>query len=103
MMGSSNIFMQMITERGPVVGEGLLEGGEGSIELKEFSWGMHINKDEKKSKLGLGSLASMVGVGKTVQVTMEPLDFVKRFDVGSMQMHLALDRHWKVLTATITV
>jgi type VI protein secretion system component Hcp len=103
-MSSSNVYMQMITERGPVVGEGLLAGWEGSVEIKDFSWGMHVNKDEDKAKLGLGSsMASVIGLGKTVQVRLEPLEFTKRFDVSSMQMHLCLDRHWKVLTTTITV
>lgn len=101
-MSSSNIYMKMITERGPVVGEGLLQGWEGAVELKEFSWGMHVLKDPQDESIG-NALASVVGMGKPVTVKLEPLEFVKRFDVGSMQMHLALDRHWKVLNTTITV
>lgn len=100
-MSSSNIYMRMITSRGPVLGEGLLQGWEGAIELKEFNWGMHVLKDPAAE--GLSSLTSMIGMGKPVTVKLEPLEFVKRFDVGSMQMHLCLDRHWKVLSATITV
>ena len=44
-MSGSNIFMQLITATGPVLGEGLLEGFEGSIELKEFGWGMDVDKE----------------------------------------------------------
>lgn len=101
-MSGSNIYMRMITERGPVIGEGLLQGWEGAVELKEFSWGMHVLKDPQKEGIG-NALASIVGMGKPVTVKLEPLEFIKRFDVSSMQMHLALDRHWKVLNATITV
>jgi len=101
-MSGSNIFMQMITERGPVLGEGLLQGYEGSIELKEFNWGMHCLKDPGKTDL-LSSAASLIGIGKPITVKLEPLEFTKRFDVGSMQMHLSLDRHWKILSTTITV
>src|SRR5690349_16938166 len=101
-MSGSNIYMRMITERGPVIGEGLLQGWEGAVELREFSWGMHVLKDPQKEGLG-NALASIAGLGKPVTVKLEPLEFVKRFDVSSMQMHLSLDRHWKVLNATITV
>ena len=42
MSGWSNIFLQLITGLGPVptpaVGEGLLEGWQGSIELQGFNW-----------------------------------------------------------------
>ena len=101
-MAGSNIFLQLITATGPVVGEGLLEGWEGSIELKDFSWGMHALKDPIK-KSALGALGSMVGVGKTVTMKMEPLKFTKRFDVASAQIHLCLDNHLPVVSASITV
>jgi type VI protein secretion system component Hcp len=101
-MSNSNIYMQMITERGPVLGEGLLEGFEGSIELKEFNWGMHVLKDPGEAS-ALNKAKSLVGLGKPITVKLEPLEFVKRFDVGSMQMHLALDRHWKIISTSITV
>ena len=55
-MSGSNIFMQLITATGPVLGEGLLEGFEGSIELKDFSWGMHALKDSTPPPAGLGEM-----------------------------------------------
>lgn len=108
-MSSSNIFMQLITGAGPVMGEGLLEGWQGSIELKEFSWGMHALKDPKpKTAASLArqaakAAASMAGLGDTVTIKMEPLRFVKRFDAASAQMHLCLDNHLPVVSASITV
>lgn len=101
-MSGSNIFLQLITATGPVIGEGLLEGWQGSIELREFGWGMHVLKDPQKSG-ALAGLASMVGVGKTASVQLEPLTFVKRFDVASSQIHLCLDNHLPVVSASITV
>jgi type VI protein secretion system component Hcp len=101
-MSGSNIFLQLITAAGPVVGEGLLEGWEGSIELKEFSWGFHALKDTERTSMAM-KLASMVGVGKPVTMKMEPLQFVKRFDVASAQIHLCLDNHLPVVSASITV
>ncbi|MCF8206433.1 hypothetical protein [Roseateles puraquae] len=106
-MSRSNIFMQLITGAGPVVGEGLLEGWEGSVELMEFGWGMTALKDPKARPSGLAGVAaaaaSMAGLGSTVTVQMEPLTFKKRFDVGSSQMHFCLDNHLPVVSATITV
>jgi type VI protein secretion system component Hcp len=107
-MSRSNIFMQLITGAGPVVGEGLLEGFEGSVEILEFDWGMHALKDPKaKKKSGLGGLASaaasMAGLGKSVTVKMEPLRFKKRFDVGSSQLHFCVDNHLPVVSCSITV
>ncbi len=99
--------MQLVTGAGPVVGEGLLEGWEGSIEIQEFSWGMHALKDPKGRPTGLAGVAnaaaSMAGLGKSVTVKMEPLIFKKRFDVGSSQMHFCLDNHLPVVSASITV
>lgn len=99
-MSRSNIFMQLVTAAGPVVGEGLLEGWEGSVELLEFGWGMHALKDPKGSA---GGLASAVGLGKTVTIKMEPLVFKKRFDVASSVLHTCVDNHLPVLSATVTV
>ena len=64
-MSGSNIYMRMITERGPVIGEGLLQGWEGAVELKEFSWGMHVLKDPQEESVG-NALASIAGMGKPV-------------------------------------
>jgi hypothetical protein len=106
-MSRSNIFMQLVTGAGPVVGEGLLEGFEGSVEVLEFSWGMHALKDPKAGATGAGGLAaaaaSMAGLGKPVTIKMEPLVFKKRFDVGSSQLHFCVDNHLPVLSASITV
>lgn len=106
-MSRSNIFMQLITGTGPVVGEGLLEGWEGSIELLEFSWGMHALKDPKPKASGMAGAAaaakSMAGLGKSVTIKMEPLVFKKRFDVSSSALHFCVDNHIPVLSASITV
>lgn len=107
-MSRSNIFMQLITASGPVVGEGLLEGWEGSVEIQEFDWGMHALKSTKPKAGGLAAglaagAASMLGLGSTVTMKMEPLTFKKRFDVGSSLMHSCLDNHIPVLSASITV
>jgi hypothetical protein len=99
--------MQLVTGAGPVVGEGLLEGFEGSVELLGFDWGMTALKDPKAKGSGLAGVAaaaaSMAGLGKPVTIQMEPLKFKKRFDVGSSQMHFCLDNHLPVVSATITV
>lgn len=106
-MSRSNIFMQLITGAGPVVGEGLLEGWEGSVEILGFEWGMHALKDPKPKKPGLAGMAaaaaSMAGLGKPVTIKMEPLTFKKRFDVGSSQLHFCVDNHLPVISASITV
>lgn len=110
-MSRSNIFMQLVTAAGPVVGEGLLEGWEGSVEIQEFDWGMHALKSTKPKAEGLAAraaaaanaAASMLGLGSTVTMKMEPLSFKKRFDVGSSLMHSCLDNHIPVLSASITV
>ena len=101
-MSGSNIFMQLITATGPVVGEGLLEGFQGSIELKEFSWGFHALKDTQRKSMKM-KMASMAGIGKPVTMKMEPLQFVKRFDVASSQIHICLDNHLPVISTSITV
>lgn len=99
--------MQLITGAGPVVGEGLLEGFEGSVEILEFGWGMKALKDPKTKASGLAGVAaaaaSMAGLGKAVTIQMQPLTFKKRFDVGSSQMHFCLDNHLPVVSASITV
>lgn len=105
-MSGSNIYMRLVTAGGPVIGEGLLEGWEGAVELQEFQWGMHALKDPKKRSLGAaiaGAAASMVGLSKPVTIKMEPLTFVKRFDVASSAIHTALDLHLPVVSCAITV
>ncbi len=103
-MSGSNIFMQMVTGLGPVIGEGLLEGWQGSVELKSFSWGMQAQKQESKTPRGMAAAArSIAGLGENIDVKMQPLQFVKRFDVGSAQIHGCLDNHKRVLSCSITV
>lgn len=105
-MSRSNIFMQLVTGAGPVLGEGLLEGFEGSVEILEFEWGMKALKDPKEKKPGgalRNAVASMAGLGPPVTIQMAPLTFKKRFDVGSSQLHYCLDNHLPVLSCSITV
>jgi len=111
-MSGSNIFMQLITATGPVLGEGLLEGFEGSIELKEFGWGMDVDKESIPNapsslagRLGgaMKGAMSILGLGTNVRVQMKPLTFTKRFDTASSQIHICLDNHLPVLSASITV
>lgn len=105
-MSGTNIFMQLITEKGPVIGEALLDGYLGSIELKDFSWGMHALRDATPNPAGLslgGALKSLVGAAKSISVQLEPLTFTKRFDVASSMIHTCTDKHTKVISASITV
>lgn len=107
-MSGSNIYMQLITGTGPVMGEGLLEGWVGSIELKEFSWGMHALRDTQANGPGLSGMSvsaarSMSGIGDPVTIKMEPLQFKKRFDVASSQIHFCVDNHLPVVSASISV
>jgi type VI protein secretion system component Hcp len=101
--------MQLITEQGPAVGECLLDGYWGSIELKEFNWGMQALKDStpNASGLSMGGLANaakgLIGMGAVVSVQLEPLTFTKRFDVASAKIHACLDQHIKIISASITV
>jgi type VI protein secretion system component Hcp len=104
-MSWSNIYLQLITATGPVLGEGLLDGWEGSIELRGFDWGMGAKMvaDRASAGFGLGGLAALAGFGKNLPIEMEPLTFQKRFDVASAQIHTCLDLHLPVVSASITV
>lgn len=103
-MSGSNIFLQLITATGPVIGEGLLDGWQGSIELHNFGWGASVEENPQSGKKGaLGGLGKMLGIGDTVTFKMNPLTFEKRFDVASSQIHFCLDNHLKVISASITV
>lgn len=107
-MSGSNIFMQLVLPTGPVLGEGLLQGWEGSIELREFEWGMAALRDPKPGVSSLGgaissAASSLTGMGKPVTLKMEPLVIRKRFDVSSSYIHTALDQHLPVISLTITV
>jgi hypothetical protein len=107
-MAWSNIFLQLITGAGPVLGEGLLQGWETSIELESFSWGCdyeHHHGVEKSGGLGgaiSGAVAGALGLsGKNMK--MSPLKMTKRFDIASSQIHFCIDRDLPVLSASITV
>jgi len=115
MSGWSNIFLQLITCLGPVptpaVGEGLLEGWQGSIELQGFSWDASYKPKTKNEPEGGGSLlgsvasaaSSLLGLAGEAQFDMGQLEFTKRFDISSAQIHTALDNQWPVISASITV
>ena len=106
--GWSNIFLQLITGAGPVLGEGLLQGWQTSIELESFKWGCTL-KDDTEPEKGLaggvmGALKSLAGVGgDESRFEVNQLEFTKRFDIGSAQIHTCLDNRLPVLSASITV
>lgn len=106
-MAWSNVFLQLVTTKGPVIGEGLLPlPFTGAIELIDFNWSMAFltaNKIKKSGGLGLGALASMAGLGNEKNVRLGALEFTKRFDLASSGIMSALDNHDRVLMATITV
>jgi type VI protein secretion system component Hcp len=104
-MSWSNIYLQLITATGPVLGEGLLDGWEGSIELRKFDWGIKAKKLTQKSGLSLsvGGLLKAIGAGDNVPLEMDKLSFTKRFDVASAQIHTCLDNNLPVISASITV
>jgi type VI protein secretion system component Hcp len=99
--------MQLITEKGPAIGECLLDGYLGSIELKDFSWGMHALRDSQANAAGGlslgGAVKSVLGLAKPISIQLEPLSFTKRFDVSSSMIHTCIDKHTKIISASITV
>ena len=108
-MAWSNIFLQLLTGAGPVVGEGLLQGWELAIELEKFNWGCSYERAHEAPDKG-GSLGSMVASaakgalglsGKNIK--MNPLTMTKRFDIASSQIHFCVDRNLPVISALITV
>jgi hypothetical protein len=98
-MALSNIYLRLITMTWPILGEGLLEGWETAIELKDFNWGIEAELHQK----GGMSVGSLIGMGQNVSVQMHPLKFTKRFDVASHHIHFCIDNKIKILSATITV
>ena len=107
-MAWSNIFLQLITVTGPVIGEGLLAGWETSIELDSFKWDCDFRADadaatKKSFGAALGGAAlSMLGVGG-VNLKMGSLTMEKRFDIASATIHTCLDNHLPIISASITV
>jgi type VI protein secretion system component Hcp len=115
-MAWSNIFLQLITGTGPggavpmpVIGEGLLEGWETSIELDSFEWGCEYedHHDALSSAGGLGSKLAGAAMGALglggKNIKMSPLILKKRFDIASSQIHFCVDRDLPVISASITV
>lgn len=104
-MSWSNIYLQLITATGPVIGEGLLDGWEGSIELRKFDWEMNANKKATQGglKLNASTLKSIVGLGPDTGLDLKSLSFTKRLDVASSQIHTCLDNGLPVISASITV
>jgi len=107
-MAWSNIFLQLVTLTGPVIGEGLLNGWETSIELDKFSWGLQYNESaDAPAEGGFGSVvsagASLIGLGADKNVSMGKLEMWKRFDIASAMIHTCLDNHLPILSASITV
>lgn len=106
-MAWSNIFLQLITPAGPVIGEGLLEGWQTSIELNSFKWDLSYSAESEPPSKGLGSavggaLLALVG-GASKNVSMGKLEFEKRFDIASAMIHTCLDNHIPIISASITV
>ena len=107
-MAWSNIFLQLITVTGPVIGEGLLTGWETSIELDSFKWDCEFEADSNPAtKKGFGAALagkalSMLGVGG-VNLKMGQLTMEKRFDIASAMIHTCLDNHLPIISASITV
>lgn len=106
-MSATNIYLRLITAGGPVIGEGLLEGWETSIELKEFGWELEYDTDAESSTSTILSRAARsavnaLGIGEA-KVKMGELTFKKRFDLSSYHLHLCIDNKIPVLSATITV
>ena len=109
-MAWSNIFLQLVTLTGPVIGEGLLNGWETSIELDKFSWDLTYNETGKAPAGGGGfgaaaaaAASALVGIGSDKNVEMGKLQMWKRFDIASAMIHTCLDNHLPILSASITV
>jgi len=103
----TNIFMSLITTRGPVIGEALKEGMQTAIEVEKFSWSFkvkEVNKDGGKFSLpSKASMLMMAGIGSSSQAEMGTISLEKKFDLASPMLHAAVDNRWKIITGTITV
>jgi type VI protein secretion system component Hcp len=108
-MAWSNIFLQLTTTKGPILGEGQVAPPFiGQIELIDFKWEMTAFKNPEakggfKPSLS-GAASSFLGIGgNEVQITLGKLSFKKRADAASANIMTALDNHDQVLLASITV
>ncbi|MEO8523102.1 MAG: hypothetical protein ABI460_00135 [Caldimonas sp.] len=108
-MAWSNIFLQLTTLVGPILGEGQAAPPfTGQIELIDFKWDMTAHKNpEAKAGFGLslaGAASSFLGIGgNEVQINLGKLSFKKRVDTSSAWIMLALDNKVPVVLASITV
>ncbi len=106
-MSWSNIYCQILTKTGPIVGEGLLEGFQTSIELLDFKWGMSVRTDAQQSGGGYGisvkKLKSMVGVSAAKGLDLNELEITKRFDIASARIHSCIDNDTPIVKLSITV
>jgi len=107
-MAWSNIFLQLTTTSGPILGEGQVAPPFiGQIELLDFKWDMTARKNPEakggfKPSLA-GAASSFLGLDKEISIDLGKLSFKKRADAASAGIMSALDSHEKVLLASITV
>jgi type VI protein secretion system component Hcp len=104
-MSGTNIFMQVIAATGPVIGEGLKDGFQGSIELDSFTWAMTAQKQAEFLSAGnvVASMGSLIGLSPIKSYTWAELSITKKFDVASPILHTYLDNHVLILSVSITV
>ena len=108
-MAWSNIYLQLTTLVGPILGEGQVAPPfTGQIELLDFKWDMTAHKNpDAKAGFGLslaGAASSFLGIGgNEIQISLGKLTFKKRADAASSKIMLALDNKTKVVLASITV
>jgi type VI protein secretion system component Hcp len=106
-MSWSNIYCQILTKTGPVVGEGLLDGFQGSIELIDFKWGMKVRTDAEKGSgsfgLSVSKLKSMAGLSSAKGLDLQELEITKRFDIASSRIHSCIDNDIPIASLSITV
>ncbi len=106
-MSWSNIYCQILTQTGPIVGEGLLDGYQTSIELLDFKWGMTVRTDAEKTDGGFGisakALKSIVGLGSAKGLDLKELEITKRFDIASARIHSCIDSNTPIVSLSITV
>ena len=69
-MSWSNIFLQLITPTGPVIGEGLLEGFQTAIELQGLKGAITGNTEPEKEKAVTwgGALSSLAGLAVAAEL-----------------------------------
>lgn len=105
-MGWSNIFCQIITPAGPVIGEGLLSGWQTSIELDGFEWSAEVDQTPETDNPG-GALAAAVETATPEIITpfkAGSLILHKRFDIATSDLHTLMDNpEMPIISVSITV